>query len=141
MIERRGRQPARGARMSTHSPSAAPTLRLDGRVALVTGATRGLGWEITRAFAAAGAAVVVSSRHADAVQTAVAELQDAGAQALGLPCHVGHWAEVEQLAQAAEAWRGGVDVLVNNAGMSPQYDTVSAVTEELWDKVIGVNLK
>jgi NAD(P)-dependent dehydrogenase (short-subunit alcohol dehydrogenase family) len=127
--------------MSTPSPLAVPSLRLDGRVALVTGATRGLGWEITRALAGAGASVVVSSRHADACEAAVARLHESGAEALSVACHVGHWGEVEQLAEAAEAWKGGVDVLVNNAGMSPQYATVSSVTEELWDKVIGVNLK
>jgi NAD(P)-dependent dehydrogenase (short-subunit alcohol dehydrogenase family) len=127
--------------MSTLSLPAAPSFDLDGRVALVTGATRGLGWEIARALAGAGASVVVSSRHADACEEAVARLRDAGADALGVRCHVGHWTEVEQLAQTAEAWKGGVDVLVNNAGMSPRYDNLTDVTEELWDKVIGVNLK
>jgi NAD(P)-dependent dehydrogenase (short-subunit alcohol dehydrogenase family) len=127
--------------MSTLLPPAASSFGLTGRVALVTGATRGLGWEITRALAGAGASVVVSSRRADACEDAVARLRDAGADALAVPCHVGHWAEIEQLAQAAEAWKGGIDVLVNNAGMSPQYGNLTSVTEELWDKVIGVNLK
>jgi NAD(P)-dependent dehydrogenase (short-subunit alcohol dehydrogenase family) len=127
--------------MSTLSPLAAPSFGLDGRVALVTGATRGLGWEITRALAGAGASVVVSSRHADACEETAARLREAGVEALGVQCHVGHWAEVEQLAQTAEAWKGGVDVLVNNAGMSPRYESLADVTEELWDKVIGVNLK
>lgn len=127
--------------MSNLSPHALPIFRLDGRVALVTGGTRGLGWEIAQGLAAAGAAVVVSSRHEDACEVAADRLRDAGAEATGIACHVGRWAEVERLAQAAEAWKGGVDVLVNNAGMSPRYENLSSVTEELWDKVIGVNLK
>ena len=118
-----------------------PSFSLDGRVALVTGGTRGLGWEIAHTFAAAGAAVIVSSRHEQACEEAAAALRDAGAEATGIPCHVGHWHEVDRLARAAEEWRGGVDVLVNNAGMSPLYEHLSDVTEELWDKVIGVNLK
>ncbi len=115
--------------------------RLDERVALVTGGTRGLGFEIARAFAAAGAGVIVASRHQEACERAAAKLRAAGADALGIQCHVGHWGEVERLAEAAEGWRGGVDVLVNNAGMSPLYERVSDISEELWDKVISVNLK
>jgi NAD(P)-dependent dehydrogenase (short-subunit alcohol dehydrogenase family) len=127
--------------MSTVPPPALPTFRLDGRVTLVTGGTRGLGWAIAEAFAAAGAAVVVSSRHQDACDTAAARLRDRGYEALGIACHVGRWDDVEQLATAAESWKGGVDVLVNNAGMSPVYERLSDVSEELWDKVIAVNLK
>jgi NAD(P)-dependent dehydrogenase (short-subunit alcohol dehydrogenase family) len=126
--------------MTNQQPSAVPTFRLDGKVALVTGGTRGLGREISAAFAAAGAAVIVSSRRAEACEEAAAALTASGAEAIGMACHVGHWSEVERLAEAAEAWKGGVDVLVNNAGMSPTYAELSDVSEELWDKVIGVNL-
>jgi NAD(P)-dependent dehydrogenase (short-subunit alcohol dehydrogenase family) len=127
--------------MSTPSPFQPPTFRLDGRVALVTGGTRGLGWAIAQAFAAVGAAVVVSSRHEDACEAAALQLRNWGSEAVGIPCHVGRWEEVTHLAQAAEAWQGRVDVLVNNAGMSPRYQHLSEVSEELWDKVIAVNLK
>lgn len=68
-------------------------------------------------------------------------MREVGAEALGVPCHVGKWAEIDRLAETAESWKGGVDVLVNNAGMSPTYGGLSAVTEDLWDKVIAVNLK
>lgn len=127
--------------MSNQPPAPLPNFRLDGRVALVTGGTRGLGWEIARAFAAAGASVIVSSRHADACEAAVAKLRQDGAMALGVACHVGHWDEVERLAATAEEWKGGVDVLVNNAGISPRYERLTTITEELWDKVVAVNLK
>lgn len=116
-------------------------LTLEGRVALVTGGTRGLGWEIAQAYAAAGAAIVVASRDAGACDSAAARLRDAGADAIGIACHVGRWDDVDRLATAAEAWKGGVDVLVNNAGMAPAYDRLSDIGEALWDKVIAVNLK
>jgi NAD(P)-dependent dehydrogenase (short-subunit alcohol dehydrogenase family) len=127
--------------MTNVSPSAQPSLRLDGRVALVTGGTRGLGWEISQAFAQAGAAVIVSSRHEEACEQAAATLREIGGEAIGIRCHVGHWQDVDELAAAAERWRDGVDVLVNNAGMAPRYEHLSDVSEELWDKVIGVNMK
>ncbi len=114
---------------------------LSGRVALVTGGTRGLGLAIARAFSAAGADVVVASRKADACLQVAAELRSAGGRALGHPCHVGRWDDLARLVEAAYEEFGRVDVLVNNAGVSPLYSTLPEVTEELFDKVIAVNLK
>jgi NAD(P)-dependent dehydrogenase (short-subunit alcohol dehydrogenase family) len=114
---------------------------LSGRVALVTGGTRGLGLAIARAFACAGADLVVASRKEDACREAAAELRSAGGRALGHACHVGRWDDVERLVEAAYGEFGRVDVLVNNAGVSPLYATLAEVTEELFDKVIAVNLK
>jgi NAD(P)-dependent dehydrogenase (short-subunit alcohol dehydrogenase family) len=114
---------------------------LSGRVALVTGGTRGLGLAIARAFSAAGADIVVASRKEDACLQVAAELRAGGGRALGHMCHVGHWDEVERLVEAAYGEFGRVDVLVNNAGVSPLYSALSEVTEELFDKVIAVNLK
>ena len=128
--------------MTTEVPGSLPAMfRLDGRVALITGGTRGLGWEMAQGFAQAGADVIVSSRHEAACLSAAQALRDQGANAIGIACHVGHWSEVEHLAQVAQSWHGSVDVLVNNAGISPLYGLLSEVTEELWDKVISVNLK
>ena len=114
---------------------------LSGRVALVTGATRGLGLAIATGYAAAGAHVIVVSRKAEACETVVAALRARGRAASAAPCHVGRWREVEAL--VAEVYRefGGIDVLVNNAGISPLYGHVSEVSEEHWDKVLSVNLK
>jgi NAD(P)-dependent dehydrogenase (short-subunit alcohol dehydrogenase family) len=114
---------------------------LAGRVALVTGGTRGLGLAIARAFSGAGADVVVASRKADACQEVAAELRAAGGRALGQPCHVGRWDDLARLVEAAYGEFGRVDVLVNNAGVSPLYATLADVTEELFDKVVAVNLK
>ena len=112
-----------------------------GKVALVTGGSRGLGREMVLAFADAGADVVVASRKIDNCQEVAAEVEARGRRALPVACHVGHWDELDGLVEQAYDAFGRVDVLVNNAGMSPLYPDLTSVTEELWDKVLGVNLK
>jgi NAD(P)-dependent dehydrogenase (short-subunit alcohol dehydrogenase family) len=114
---------------------------LTGKVALVTGGSRGLGREMVLAFADAGADVVVASRKLDACQKVAGEVEAKGRRALAVAVHVGHWDEIDGLVEQAYGAFGHVDVLVNNAGMSPLYPDLTAVSEELWDKVIGVNLK
>src|SRR3989454_8617548 len=115
---------------------------LSGRVALVTGGSRGLGREMALAFARFGADVMIASRKQDACDAAAEEIQRAtGRRALGRACHVGRWNELQGLVDAAYEHFGALDILVNNAGMSPLYPSVEAVSEELWDKVLAVNLK
>jgi NAD(P)-dependent dehydrogenase (short-subunit alcohol dehydrogenase family) len=114
---------------------------LAGKVALVTGGSRGLGRAMVLAFADAGADVVVTSRKLDACQAVAAEVEAKGRRALAVACHIGHWDEIEDLVARAYAAFGRVDVLVNNAGMSPLYPDLTSVSEELWDKVLAVNLK
>jgi NAD(P)-dependent dehydrogenase (short-subunit alcohol dehydrogenase family) len=115
---------------------------LRGRVALVTGATRGLGRAMADGLARHGADVVVVSRKPDACATAAEEIAAAtGVHTMPYAAHVGRWAELDGLVEAAYDRFGHVDVLVNNAGMSPLYDSVDAVTEDLFDKVVAVNLK
>jgi len=115
---------------------------LSGKVALVTGGSRGLGREMVLAFARAGADVVIASRKLDACEATAKEVErETGRRALPLACHVGKWAEVEALAERAYGAMGHVDVLVNNAGMSLLYDHVSNVSETMWDKVVDLNLK
>ena len=115
---------------------------LEGRVAVVTGGSRGLGKEMVLAFARHGADVVIASRKLEACE-ALAETveKETGRQALPVGCHVGEWDQCEALVEAAYERFGRVDVFVNNAGMSPHYPSLPEVTEALWDKVIGVNLK
>jgi NAD(P)-dependent dehydrogenase (short-subunit alcohol dehydrogenase family) len=115
---------------------------LTGKVALVTGASRGLGRAMVVAFAQAGADVVVTSRKAEACRTVAQEIEvSTGRDALAVGCHVGRWADVEALVDTVYDRFGRVDVLVNNAGMSPLYPDPAGVTEELYDKVFDVNLK
>jgi NAD(P)-dependent dehydrogenase (short-subunit alcohol dehydrogenase family) len=115
---------------------------LTGKVALVTGGSRGLGRAMVHGFAEAGADVVVASRKIDACQAVASEIEsNTGRRALAVACHVGHWDELDDLVSAAYGAFGHVDVLVNNAGMSPLYGSVTEVTERLWDSVMNVNLK
>ena len=115
---------------------------LSGKVAVVTGGSRGLGRAMAFGLAHAGAQVVVASRHGDQCEATAAELTEAtGIPALGLGAHVGKWSDLDGFVVEVYARMGRVDVLINNAGMSPLYDTVADVTEELFDKVIAVNLK
>jgi NAD(P)-dependent dehydrogenase (short-subunit alcohol dehydrogenase family) len=114
---------------------------LTGRVALVTGGSRGLGRSIVRALAHAGADVIVASRKQEACEEAAAEVRALGRRALAHVCHVAHWDEIDRLVEDAYAEFGRVDVLVNNAGLAPTYPDPQGVTEELWDKTLGVNLK
>src|SRR5215207_2992296 len=98
---------------------------LTGKVAVVTGGSRGLGREMVLAFARHGADVVIASRKLDSCEDAAREVETTtGRRALPVACHVGEWGQVEQLAERAYAEFGTVDVLVNNAGMSPLYDHV-----------------
>jgi NAD(P)-dependent dehydrogenase (short-subunit alcohol dehydrogenase family) len=124
--------------MSTTAPE---MFDLSGRVALVTGGSRGLGREMVLAFAAAGADVVISSRKLDACEALAAEVEALGRRALPFAAHAGRWDEVGALADAAYDHFGRVDILVNNAGMAPTFDTLETLTEELYDKVMSVNLK
>lgn len=114
---------------------------LTGKVALVTGGSRGLGHAMVLGFAEAGADVIIASRNLESCEAAAAEVRALGRRALPYACHVGHWDELDGLVDAAYAEFGRVDVLVNNAGMSPLYPSLDQVTEKLFDSVIGVNLK
>lgn len=115
---------------------------LTGKVAVVTGGSRGIGRAVAEGFAAAGADVVVASRKVDNCEAAAREIAAAtGRRVLGVGCHVGRWADCDRLVETVYAEFGRCDVLVNNAGMSPLYDGLPAVTEELYDKVHAVNAK
>lgn len=115
---------------------------LSGKVALVTGGSRGLGHAIARAYALAGADVVIASRKRDSVEGAAAAIADeTGRTVVGVPTHVGEWAQCEMLIEQALTVAGRLDVLVNNAGIAPLYSHLHEATEELFDKTIAVNLK
>jgi NAD(P)-dependent dehydrogenase (short-subunit alcohol dehydrogenase family) len=93
-------------------------------------------------LAQAGADVIIASRRADSCELAAAEVAaQTGRRVLAAPCHVGDWGALDGLVERAYAEFGRIDVLVNNAGMSPTYPNASAIGEALWDKVLDVNLK
>jgi NAD(P)-dependent dehydrogenase (short-subunit alcohol dehydrogenase family) len=115
---------------------------LEGKVALVTGGSRGLGREMVLAMARAGADVAITSRKLDTCEAVAAEVEaTTGRRAFVHACHVGRWDDLGELVDATYDELGRVDVLVNNAGMSPLYPDLVGVSEELFDKVVGVNLK
>lgn len=115
---------------------------LTDRVVLVTGGSRGLGRQMALAAARCGADVVIASRKLDACQATAAEIEaETGSSALPYAVHVGRWDELDGLVEAAYGRFGKVDVLVNNAGMSPVYDKQTDVTEKMFDAVVNLNLK
>ncbi len=119
----------------------AKTFDLTGKVAVVTGGSRGLGREMVLAFASCGADVVIASRKIDNCNAVADEVRALGRRALAVGYHAASWSDADMLAERAYNEFGHVEVLVNNAGMSPLYPSLSDVSEELFDKVIGVNLK
>ena len=111
------------------------------RVAVVTGGSRGLGREMVLAFAEQGADVVIASRKIENCESVAREVEALGRQALPIAYHAADWDDSDRLAAATYDHFGRCDVLVNNAGMSPLYPSVDAISEALYDKVMGVNLK
>jgi NAD(P)-dependent dehydrogenase (short-subunit alcohol dehydrogenase family) len=115
---------------------------LAGKVALITGGSRGLGREMVLAYAEHGADVVIASRKLDNCEKLANEVRERfGRKALPVAANVGDWDQCDALTEAAYAEFGTVDILVNNAGMSPLYPSVDQVTEALYDKVFSTNLK
>jgi NAD(P)-dependent dehydrogenase (short-subunit alcohol dehydrogenase family) len=115
---------------------------LTDRVVVVTGGSRGLGREIAFACARLGADVVIASRKVDScVATAEAITTATGRAAMPYGVHVGHWDELAPFVDAVYDRFGRVDVLVNNAGMSPLYDKLSDVSEKMFDSVVNLNFK
>jgi len=115
---------------------------LTGKVAIVTGSTKGIGRAMVEGLAAAGAKVVVSSRKQDLCDEVAGEIRAAtGADVLPLACHVGEWDAIPAFVAKVVDRFGRIDVLVNNAGINPAPVTVSDMTLEYWRKVFSVNLE
>jgi NAD(P)-dependent dehydrogenase (short-subunit alcohol dehydrogenase family) len=114
---------------------------LTGRVAVVTGGSRGLGREMVLAFARHGADVVIASRKLEGCAAVAREVEALGRRALPVAYHAGDWDDSDRLHQTVYEQFGRCDVLVNNAGMSPLYESVDTISEALYDKVLDVNLK
>ncbi len=125
----------------TTSPAHLARFDLSGKVAIVTGGTRGLGRAIAQGLAEAGAAVVVSSRKQAPCEQVAAEITaSTGRTAVGLACHVGDWDAIAPFVDRVRQRFGRIDVLVNNAGISPAFIPVAEVDQGYWHKVLSVNL-
>jgi NAD(P)-dependent dehydrogenase (short-subunit alcohol dehydrogenase family) len=115
---------------------------LTGKVAVITGGSRGLGRAIVAGLAEAGADVVVASRKIDACERVALEVRrSTGRDAEAIAFHAGKWEDCDRLVAETLDRLGRLDVLVNNAGMSPLYPSLDAITQELYDKTLAVNLK
>jgi NAD(P)-dependent dehydrogenase (short-subunit alcohol dehydrogenase family) len=115
---------------------------LTDQVVLITGGSRGLGREMAIAVARCGADVIIASRNLDNCVAAADEIEKAtGRAAMPYQVHVGRWDQLDGLVDAAYERFGKVDTLINNAGMSPLYESLTSVSEKLFDAVINLNLK
>lgn len=114
---------------------------LTGRVAVITGASKGIGKAIARGLAEQGASVVISSRKQDAVDEVAAEFTADGLEAVGIACHVGDEAQLKNLVDKTTEKYGGIDILINNAATNPVFGPIEQMTGEVFDKVMNVNVR
>ncbi|MEW6717889.1 MAG: SDR family oxidoreductase [Chloroflexota bacterium] len=114
---------------------------LKGKVAIVTGSSRGIGEAIAYRYAQAGAKVVVSSRKIEGVQSVADQITNAGGEALALQAHVGNTEEVNNLVERTLDTYGRVDLLVNNAATNPHFGPLLTADESQWDKILDTNAK
>jgi len=115
--------------------------RLDGKVAVVNGASRGIGEAIARGLAACGAQVVLSSRHQQNVQEVADSIVDNGGAAVAQACHAGKLAEIDALFEFVEKEFDRLDILINNAATNPYYGPATGLSSKAFDKTVEVNLK
>jgi NAD(P)-dependent dehydrogenase (short-subunit alcohol dehydrogenase family) len=114
---------------------------MSGKVVLITGGSRGLGRAMALGFADAGADIAIISRRIESCQATARDIEALGQRAFAHACHVGDWDQLDAMIDAVYDHFGAVDVLINNAGMSPLYDRAADIPEDLYDKVLDVNLK
>ena len=114
---------------------------LEGKVAVISGASRGIGEEIATTYAKAGARVVMSSRKEEGIKEAVEKIKADGGDALPVVANVSYTEDCEKLVKASMDWAGRIDILVNNAGTNPAWGPLENVQESAWDKIFAVNLK
>ncbi|MAS09298.1 SDR family oxidoreductase [Endozoicomonas sp. G2_2] len=114
---------------------------LTGKVAVITGSSRGIGKAIAEQMAAAGAKVVISSRKPEACEPVAEELRKAGYEAMAIACHVGKKDDLQNLVDKTKQAYGQIDVLVCNAATNPVYGTTAELSDEAWDKIMETNVR
>jgi len=118
-----------------------PLFDLEGKVALVTGSTRGIGKSMAEELARCGARVALSSRKAEACEEAKADLQKQGFDVLAMPCNVSRKEDLKALVDATRAKWGGIDIVVANAASNPYYGPLTGISDDQFDKIMANNVK
>lgn len=114
---------------------------LSGKVAIITGSSKGIGKAMAQALAQAGAKVIISSRKEEAVAEVAEQFKTAGLEATGIACHVGKAEQLENLVTQTIATYGRLDILVNNAAINPIFGPIEEATTDVFDKIMNVNVK
>lgn len=114
---------------------------LKGKVAIITGSSKGIGEHIAISLATHGANVIVSSRSQEAVDAVAASIREQGGEATGIACHVGHEDQLNDLVSRTVEIYGGVNILVNNAAINPFFGKLTDTDSAVFDKIMNVNLK
>lgn len=114
---------------------------LDGKVALITGASRGIGKEIATAYSRVGARLIICSRKKEGINEVAEKIRETGVDVLAVAANVSVAEDREKLVKLAMDWAGKIDILVNNAGANPFFGSMADISEAAWDKVFDVNLK
>ena len=115
--------------------------RLDGKVAIIAGGSRGIGEAIARTYAKAGARVVIASRYMENLRPVAESVSAEGAEITPIVCHIGHLDQIRNLAAKTVETYGTIDILVNNAGTNPYFGPMIDAEEWAWEKTVAVNLK
>ena len=118
-----------------------PSFDLQGKVALITGASRGIGLALAEAYAAAGAKVVISSRKQEGLDLAAEQLREKGGDVFPIAAHTGSSEAIQSVVDQAVARWGGIDIVVNNAATNPHFGHILTAQESQWDKILDVNVK
>ncbi|MEN0006732.1 MAG: glucose 1-dehydrogenase [Bacteroidota bacterium] len=127
--------------MSSTTQEITPLFQLDGKVAILTGASKGIGAAMARGLAEFGAKVVISSRKQEAVDTVAEELKSQGLEAIGIACHVGEAAQLQQLVDKTIEAFGRIDIIINNAATNPIFATLDQSDPAVFDKIMHVNVR